>query len=242
MGRCAFMIMGAGLLLVSGFTSTGAQAEMVWSTFSLSYLRGDHYQVGDDSRRVLTVEHASKHTWGDNFFFLDNLSSDDGTVKNYFELAPRLSLTYVTNKQMSVGIIKDLLIASTWESGDGFNNYLYGLGMALAVPGFRYFNINLYQVDNDLWDDDEQITLTWGLPFTLAGANFLFDGFLDYSTASDSNAREMNFTSQVKWDLGPLIGATAPFYVGMEYAYWNNKFGIDGVNERNPCLLVKWHF
>ncbi|TNC84866.1 MAG: ion channel protein Tsx, partial [Alcanivorax sp.] len=101
------MIMGAGLLLVSGFTSTGAQAEMVWSTFSLSYLRGDHYQVGDDSRRVLTVEHASQHTWGDNFFFLDNLSSDDGTVKNYFELAPRLSLTYVTNKQMSVGIIKD---------------------------------------------------------------------------------------------------------------------------------------
>ena len=75
-----------------------------------------------------------------------------------------------------------------------------------------------------------------------ADVNVTLGRFLDYSTASDTNAREMNFTSQIKWDLGPLIGATAPFYVGMEYAYWNNKFGIDGVNERNPCLLVKWHF
>lgn len=242
MVKQSFITGGGAVFLLASLVSSQAHAEMVWSTFSLSYLKGDHYKVGDSHREVLTVEHASSHTWGDNFFFLDHLTYDDGTVTNYFELSPRLSLSYVSGSEMRAGILKDVLIASTWEGGDGFNNYLVGLGVALQLPGFKYFGVNLYQVNNDLWDDDEQVTINWGVPFTIGNFEFLYDGFLDYSTASDTNAKEMNFTSQLKWNAGKLVGATSPFYLGMEYAYWTNKFGIDGVNERNPCLLVKWHF
>lgn len=233
---------GGAVVLATSLSAPSAQAEMYWSTFSLSYLNGDHYKVGDKSRQVLTVEHASGHNWGDNFFFMDHLTSKDDTVSNYFELSPRLSLSYVTSSELSAGILKDVFIATTWEGGDAFNNYLYGLGVALDLPGFKYFGVNFYLANNDLWDDDEQVTFTWGVPFNIGGAEFLYDGFLDYSTSSDTNAKEMNFTSQIKWDAGKLIGTKSPFYIGMEYAYWNNKFGIDGVDERNPCLLVKWHF
>ncbi len=228
------------LCLFFGWVHTAA-AELIWSSFSLSYLKGNDYEVGDSKRDVLTVEHASGSTWGDNFFFLDHLSSDDGTVTNYFELAPRLSLSYVSGTKLSLGPINDVYIATTWEGGE-FNNYLYGVGFNISVPGTKYFNVNFYKANNDLWDDDEQVTITWGIPFTLASAEFLYDGFLDYSSSSDTNATETNFTSQLKWNAGKLVGTKAPFYVGIEYAYWINKFGIDGVDEKNPNLLVKWHF
>lgn len=222
--------------------SSTASAEQLWSNFSLSYLNGSNYEVGDNQREVLTVEHASGHSWGDTFFFMDHLTYSDETVSNYFELSPRLSLSSLFGSAFSAGPLKGILIATTWEGGDSFNNYLYGVGFSFNVPGFKYFDINLYQASNDLWDNDEQLTVTWGLPFDIAGAGFLYDGFLDYSTSSDTNEAETNFTSQLKWNAGKLLGTKAPVYIGIEYAYWTNKFGIDGVDEENLCFLLKAHF
>jgi len=228
-------------VLIGGLVSSlPSQAEQLWSTFSLSYLKGGHYQVGDSHRQVLTVEHASTHSWGDNFFFLDHTASDN-EVKNYFELSPRLSFSKLSGKPLQAGFLQDIFLATTWEGGN-FDNYLVGLGVSLAVPKFQYFKLNVYHANNELWDDDQQLTLTWGLPFSVFGMTCLYDGFIDYSTKSDTNAAEMNFTSQLKWDIGPYFDSKTPFYVGMEYNYWNNKYGIDGVDERNPNVLIKWHF
>lgn len=232
----------AACILSGAILSTPASAEQLWSSFSLTYLNGSEYEVGDDDRQVVTVEHASGHSWGDNFFFLDRLKSSDGYTENYMELSPRLSLGSLSGRDLSFGPVQDLLLAGTWESGEGFDNYLAGIGASLDLPGFRYFNVNLYQVNNENKDDDQQLTLTWGLPFELGSAEFLYDGFLDWSTAESDHASEMNFTSQLKWNAGKLFGAKSPVYVGVEYAHWNNKFGIKGVDERNPSLLLKWHF
>lgn len=230
----------AGAML--SILSMSASAEMLWSSFSLTYLNGSDYEVGDPDRQVVTVEHASGHSWGDNFFFLDRLESDNGDSENYMELSPRLSLSSLTGNDLSFGPVKDVLLAGTWESGEGFDNFLAGVGVSLDVPGFQYFNANLYRANNDKSSNDTQLTLTWGLPFALSDAEFLYDGFIDWTTSESDKASEMNFTSQLKWNAGKLIGTKAPVYVGVEYAYWNNKFSIDGVDERNPALLLKWHF
>lgn len=217
-------------------------AEMQWSDFSLSYLTSDQYEVGDNSRQFLTVEHASGHTWGDTFFFLDRSKYDDGTLENYAEFSPRLSLGYVTGSDLSFGIISDVYVASTWEMGESFDNYLIGLGVSLNIPGFNYFTANVYQANNMLWDNDQMLTITWSKGFKLGSADFLYDGFIDWSTSSDSQASEMNFTSQLKYNVGQLFDFKSPVYVGIEYAYWNNKFGISGVDERSVSFLAKWHF
>lgn len=222
--------------------SSSANAEMQWSDFSLSYLSGSQYEVGDKSRQFLTVEHASGHSWGDNFFFSDRSKSKNGTLENYYELSPRLSLGYVSGNDLSFGIISDVFIASTWEKGAFFDNYLLGLGVSLTVPGFNYFTANVYQANNSAWDNDQMLTLTWGYPFKLGGADFFYDGFLDWSNSSDSQASEMNFTSQLKYNIGGALGSKAPVYLGLEYAFWNNKFGISGVDERSASFLLKWHF
>ncbi len=222
--------------------SCNATAEMQWSDFSLSYLSGSQYEVGDKSRQFLTTEHASGHTWGDNFFFYDRSKSKDGTIEGYAELSPRLSLSYLSGNDLSFGIVSDVFIASTWEKGSTFDNYLLGLGVSLKVPGFNYITANIYQANNSAWDNDQILTVTWGCPFKLAGADFLYDGFVDWSNSTDSQASEMNFTSQLKYNIGDALGTKAPVYLGLEYAFWNNKFGISGVDERSASFLLKWHF
>lgn len=237
----------AALIVAGVMASSTASAEKLWSDFSLSYLEGGDYEVGDNHRQIITVEHASGHTWGDTFFFMDRSRSEDSTLETYFEFGPRLSLGNLTGSDLSFGPIKDVLLAGQWESKSdsfgGFDNYLAGVGVKLDVPGFRYFNANVYHVSNDKGkDSDVQLSLSFAAPFTLGNADFLYDGFIDWSTQESDHAEEMNFTSQLKWNAGKLIGTKAPVYVGMEYAHWNNKFGIQGQDERAPSLLLKWHF
>ncbi len=221
------------------------QAERLFSTTSLSYLNGSHYELGDNQRQVVTLEQASVFDWGDWFLFVDRLKSADGRYETYGEWAPRYKLFEIT-PQAEPGLLKAVYLAGMVESGRAlgkrFNNILYGVGFGLNLPGFIYANVNVYQVDNDRWEDDEQMTLTWAYPFTIAGQSFLYDGFLDWSSASETHAAEMNFTSQLKWQLPLAKGWGERLYLGLEYAHWNNKFGVRGVDERNPSLLIKWHF
>lgn len=223
-----------------------AMAEQKWSDASVTYLNGNKYEVGDDSRQVMTFEHASGHDWGTTFFFMDYLMSDNGTKEHYFELSPRLSLNYLTKgKLVPEGhFIKDVYLSGTMEGGGKATNYLGGVGVSLDVPKFKYFNVDLYQANNGGGkDNDQQATVTWALPFQIGSAEFLYDGFLDASTKADDHAAETNFTSQLKWNMGKqLFHTKKPVYVGFEYAHWKNKFGIDGVTEKNPSFLLKAHF
>lgn len=230
-------------LALSGLCFAGqASAEMNWSTFSLSYLYGTDYEFTPNGKmQVLTVEHASAHSWGDNFFFVDRTMPSEGDASFYGELSPRFSIGKLSGKKLAFGAINDVLVSTTLEMGDGFTNYLYGIGLGLDVPGFQYFNLNFYHVSNEVAADDDQLTVTWGAPFSIGSQDFLIDGFLDWSTASSTNKSEMNFTPQFKWNLGKNFDTSAPLYLGVEYAHWNNKYGTD-VDERVASLLLKWHF
>lgn len=231
------MVFSAALVI-----SHTANAKQIWSNFSLSYLKGSQYKVIEENQQFFTIEHASGHDWGSTFFFTDRNQSESGATGTYGEFAPRVSLGYLTGSDLSFGIVKDVLIASNWERGDGFDNYMIGLGVNLELPGFNYFSANIYQVNNQLWDNDQMITLTFGYPFKLGNAEFLYDGFLDWSKANDTNASELNFTTQLKYNIGGVFKTKAPVYIGLEYAFWNNKFGISDVDERASSLLLKWHF
>lgn len=228
-------------ILSCALVSGGVSAKQEWSDFSISYLKGSDYEVGDPDRQYITFEHVSGHSWGDNFFFVDREISEDGSKSHYLELSPRLSLGKISGKDLSFGPVKDVLLAGTWESGNGFDNFLTGVGVSLDVPGFQYFNANLYHASNENTEDDTMVTLTWGAPFAVGNADFLYDGFIDWSTSASDHNKEINFTSQLKWNAGKHLGSESPIYVGIEYAHWTNKFGLDD-DERSPSLLLKWHF
>lgn len=235
--------------------SLNTTAGVQWSDNSLTALSGGDYKLtpdGEGDAAVLTLEHVSGHSWGDLFFFVDHLRFDNGDTENYWELSPRVSLGKVSKKELSFGPVKDVLIASTWESETGpggfsFDNYLYGVGFDLDVPGFAYTQANFYYRNNDLQEDNWQTTLVWGIPFKLGSLDFVYDGFADYESGTEEEHQTLNFTSQLKLDLGALWEMPKKLYLGVEYVHWTNKFGVeDGdfgldTNERNVNLLLKLH-
>ncbi|AVH49794.1 outer membrane protein OmpK [Acinetobacter sp. SWBY1] len=230
--------------------ATFTQAAPVWQDFSITGLYGENYahpvgMVDDLEQTTITAEYAAGLKYGDFFAFADRTNNDLSGNETYFEVAPRLSLGAVSGQKLAVGPIKDVLIATTWEGGEGFNNYLYGIGFDLELPYFKYAQLNFYKADNDkdISQDDYQMTFAYGLPFKVGAEDFLVDGFLDWSTAEKNNhASELNWTSQYKWNVGKHISPDTKLYVGIEHSVWNNKYAIKGLDEHNVSALVKYHF
>lgn len=232
----------AGLLF-----SAGGQAEVGWSDFSLTYLNGQHYRIGDHQRQVYTFEYAARTSWGDSFLFMDHLRSANGDRENYGEWAPRFSLTKAGAISLHNALLQDVLIAGQVEMSETTTNYLYGVGFAWQVPGFKYVSTNFYRRDNDNVKDNWQTTIVWGLPWQLGDQQFLWDGFVDWTSSTRDKRSSMNWTSQLKWLVSPLLGIDSRLYLGVEYALWRNKFGIPDssllrTHESNMSVLVKWHF
>ena len=219
----------ATLLFLSGLIPL--QAKTVWSDYSLSFLKGGNYEVGDPSREVITFEYANGSTWGDTFMFFDRLMSDNGSVETYGEYSSRVKITKLN------GFVKNVYAAGSVEMGPG-NNYLFGIGTDLKIPYFKFVQLNVFHRSNAFSDDNLQATLVWNIPI----GPLSYSGFMDYATAVDDGAASMNLTSQLGYNLGPALKLDNRLLVGVEYVFWNNKFGIDGIDERNANLLIKYHF
>lgn len=243
------------LALCFSFTSS-LYAKEIWSMNSASLLYGSHFEVPltptstDKNRIVLTLEHASTNSWGDFFGFIDAERSTETQNNNlYGEITPRLSLSnlfgYETSKP---AVIKDTLAALNIESGinpTGYNfvNFLVGPGLALKLPQFNYLNLNFFRRFNQRSVDSWQLTVAFGLPFKVSTQAFLIDSFWDWVTATSQLSSHLHGQFQIKWDIGQTMFKQADtFYVGTEYKYWKNKFGIQGVTESMWQLLAQVRF
>jgi len=236
-----------GLLGCMSLASQSLQAEVLWQDFSVSYLNGSNYRIDDSNLQILTFEHVAGTSWGDSFLFIDHLRGDNGSRNNYAEWSPRISFSKLSGNSVQLGLIKDLLFTSTVEMSSLQTNFLYGIAADLAVPGFNYLNLNFYRRNNDKVADNWQLTTTWAVPLTLGKQQFLLDGFIDWSSASADQSASLNATSQFKWALHPLLGLKNKLYLGVEYVYWRNKYGIADSqqfrsHESNLNLLIKGHF
>ncbi|WP_157964608.1 hypothetical protein [Algibacillus agarilyticus] len=224
-----------------------ASSQMLWSDASLSVLYGENYLLGHKYRNVITLEHAGGHNWGDHFFFIDRFDRAIETPAIYTEVMPRLSGNYLFDDAFSVGVIKDVLVAGRIEYAEvtSETNYLLGLGADLQIPGFTYFKVNALMRKNEFYADNELLMMVWALPFELFGQKFVYDGFYDWNSGTEGFASSFNLNSQLKWQVNPA--SDNPIYIGIEYSYWNNKFGVQSstefnTNERNVNALLKFHF
>ncbi|WP_060484963.1 outer membrane protein OmpK [Pseudomonas sp. NBRC 111123] len=241
---------------------------LLWHNESLTYLWGKNYKVDPPIQQTFTFESASNWTWGDIWFFVDQInyngkdSANNGKSSYYGEFSPRLSLGKITGSDLSFGPIKDVLIASTYEFGEGdVEAYLLGPAVDLAIPGFDYFQLNVYyrkpdgnRVPSGAW----QVTPAWAITIPVGNSDILFDGFMDWvvnnkdASASHRNQSDyhanLHFNPQLKYDLGKAMGYEAKhLYVGLEYDYWSDKYGIRDskgftTDQNTASALVKYHF
>ncbi|MDQ8195835.1 outer membrane protein OmpK [Coraliomargarita sp. SDUM461004] len=228
---------------------------ILWQDFSLSYLNGDNYRVDPDRQQTVSFEHVSEWRIGDSFLFidyLDYLDTDEEESAFYGEFSPRLSLGKVTDYDWSLGPIDDLLLASTYEFGEGdVESLLYGIGIDLSFPGFDYFHLNLYYRDpQNNGSRGWQLTPCFGYTFPVGKSEILIDGYIDYVFASENSNYHTNLhiNPQIKYNLGKLLwDESHRLYVGVEYDYWTNKYGIKDSNafrtdQNTYSLLLKYHF
>lgn len=243
-----------GAVALATVAAMPAQAEMFWSDNSITLLHSDDYLnpfSGEDQEfTTMTIEHVSGHSWGDVFFFMDrhNGKGPDGDFnETYSEVSPRISLGSLTGEKLEFGPVTGLSIATTYESNSqdfgSQDNYLYGVGLDWKLPGFAFFQTNIYYANNENTENDMQLTVVYGVPFAAGGVDFMFDGYLDWSSAEKDHASDFHFNPQLRANVGKFFGIDkSKLEAGIEYSYWSNKFGVKtDDNESAVSALIKYH-
>ena len=229
-------------LLVLG---AGSVQAAIWSTTSASFLYGQGYKLASsEDATIITLEHASGWKYGDNFFFFDIFQPFDRASTIYGEWHPRLSFGKMTGKNTSFAFVKDILIATELNVGQDWRGYLYGVGFDLDIPYFDFFAINFFIRDdmNVYGENTFQISPSWSVPFNLGPARFDFCGFLDYAGREGDLRTNLLMAPQLLLDVSNFSGKPGNLYLGVEYQYWNNKYGVEGVDESVAQLMCKWIF
>ena len=256
-----------GLSLAATLASGQALAAdlLQWQDNSLTYLNGIDFKVDPPKQQTVTFEHASGWSFGDLFIFVDGIKYNTEATNGagdghtfYGEISPRLSLGKISGADLSFGPIKDVLLAATYEFGeDDVDSYLLGPAVDLNIPGFDYFQLNTYLRTTDGRRDGDnvwQITPVWSYTIPVGDSDLVIDGFMDWVVDNDDSYHaNLHFNPQIKYDLAKAMGWGKRFYVGVEYDYWSNKYGIDddsfladeilgGTDQSAISLLAKAHF
>lgn len=238
---------------------------------SVSVLRGDNFR--DDlgyrsSKTTLTIENFSMWDYGTVFFYYDiteptgNDQGPDYYSNQFFGgIAPTVSLSKLTGKDWSWGILKDVQLRAELENGSGngyaaFRNYFYGLQYDLAVPGFDFISFNTVIRDNpEVAGVGFQIGGFWQMSWEYGPwRKFKFTGFFATSPWDGNNNNKdfapldpkgRFFTAQPQflWDVGlPLTGKANQIEVGVEYAYFLKRFQFEDKDEKCLQGMVKVSF
>lgn len=251
-----------GVLLLALFLAAlnVAGADFVqWSNTEIQYLHGGNYQEpgkpNDVGQSIITINHSHGWAYGRNFFFMDVLFTDAGQAPQtnlYGEFYSTFSLAKILGRDLSFGIVKDFgatLGVNLGENMDspqsGFRAWLYGVTVDFDLPGFDYFNVDfLRQRVTETADigTSWQITPVWKLPFEIAGTKWSFEGFADFIAENHYAARQTLAQPQLRLDVGDLFGNSGHLYLGIEYQYWHNKYGIKGLHDNVPQALLLWRF
>ncbi len=228
---------------------------VLWQDNSLTFLTGKNYEVDPSTQHTLTFEHASGWSFGDLFIFVDGTHFDGdengfGNKQSYYgEFAPRFSAGKILNKDLSYGIIKDVNLATCWEFGkDIDDDYLVGPGFDLDLPGFDFFQLNVYRRFDDGKSDMEtyQLTTAWKYTHPVGKSTFVCDGFMDWVFGDGTD--HLHFCPQLKFDVGVFAGIKPmKLFTGIEYDYWKNKYGIKDTSnfdtdQNTFSWIVKYHF
>lgn len=233
-----------------------------WSDNSLTSLHGTGFKLDPDEQTTVTYEHVHGSKIGDLFIFVDIINfhgTAPGVDSNtwYGEISPRLSLGKTLGKDLSFPLVKDVLVAATYERGsepDEVEAALLGVGFDLDVgeSGFSYAQVNIYG-RNELDDratrggvHDAQVTLVTARPFSIGKAKFLADGYIDWVVGLGSEEWNLHVNPQVSVDVGNLWGSPNKFFVGTELDFWWNKYGVPNTkgfdtNQSAVSLMFKYH-
>lgn len=253
-------------------TGSVAEEASGYSSWDVQFLYGSQFQEpfnpNDVSKAIVTIENSSAWSWGSSYFFVDtaysikNDQNSDGKERHawdgYAEWYPSASIGKLSGTNLSAWIINDVSLTAGLNYGRKTTGaepliYLPGLTFDLSLPGFAFFSLGTYAYidrgtvnngdNNGCHSTGLQITPSWLLPFSIGTVDFQFAGFLDYITKHGDCKAQVVSQPQLTVDMGKLLGMNpGKLYAGTEFQYWNNKFGIEGLDEHFPQALLIYRF
>lgn len=226
-----------------------------FSETNIQFMKGNSFKYSPTSelkQNVTTFEHVSSWRYGDNYFFFDVTDINKSGTTYYGEWHPRFSLSKITGKEISYGPVRDYLLALQVNTGTGASRtYLYGAGLDWNIPGFYFVTSNLYvRNEIDKKGTGVQLTMAWAYPIEVMNSKFKLEGFFDWNmkeynktgTPSELVKRNILIEPQLLYDLGHSVGlGDSRLYLGVEYTYWKNKYGINDLTEKNLKYMVKFY-
>ena len=245
----------ATLLLL--FSSQVCLAAPLWSDFSGAYVAGRGFTLDPDQQRTVSLEYASGYTWGDTFTYLDTtfFRGDERAYSLFGETAARWSLME-SDEDRPQKVVTDVLVSASLEFGSGtVETFTLGPSVDLNVTGFDYLHLGLMRRESlnrsgfnnsDGW----QFVPTWSLTIPTGRSEWVIDGFAKWIFATDHSDYHPNFqfNPQIKYNIGKhLSGADRRVYLGVEYYYWSNKYGVKSSpavdsDQHAVSFLAKYHF
>ncbi|MDH5358219.1 MAG: DUF5020 family protein [Gammaproteobacteria bacterium] len=220
-----------------------------WTSTNIQALSGGTHELGSSKRNLITIEHAHGWRYGDNFMFIDVIDRSDIGTEFYGEFYPRLSWSKMTGLQPSVSAFKDFSLVAGINTGnlpksDPHKAYLFGGGISFNVPAMDYLQLDVQAFKSEnVSTTGIQITPVWSVPFQIGSLHFKFRGFADWQSKKATGGEHTLLTQpQLLLDVGQLANHPNQFYAGIEYSYWRNKFGIDGVTEKIAQAMLMFTF
>ena len=71
----------------------------------------------------------------------------------------------------------------------------------------------------------------------------IFHGFVDYASGGATGGKSYILTQpQLLVDLKKTFGIKQNVFMGIEYTYWRNKFGINNVDEESIQAMISLEF
>jgi len=216
----------------------------------------------EDDTFILTFQHASGWTYGDNFLFIDSLHSSDNDAFNnndiYAEFYHSLSLGKVFDLELRFGPVKDVgfITGINYAKDAKILKYLPGVRLDLDLPGFAFAHLDMMAYIDDsrgvsgggapATDDSWLVDFNWALPFSIGRTHWALQGHMEYLAERTNELGEPVSSwflaqPQIRLDLGEWITGTADqLFVGIEYQYWVNKLGDAETDERAVQALLVW--
>jgi nucleoside-specific outer membrane channel protein Tsx len=164
-----------------------------------------------------------------------------------------------------------LVLGFDWNTKNdvGYNSrkrmLVAGPSLMWDVPGFLSTGILLLRESNApsgafppisevrgryTYDYHPMFSASWGIPVPDAWMpGWSFEGYLNFIAAKgrdevgNPTGAETNLDMQLMYDIGSRFGQPKNrFRAGLEYQFWNNKFGNRGQRASTPMVRAEYHF
>ncbi|WP_426207472.1 outer envelope protein [Massilia sp. TWP1-3-3] len=205
-----------------------------------------------------------------------SLTQRDGAQEAYVVYRHTLDIGKLRGSEIKFGALRGLgaTIGFDWNSKNdvGYNSrkcmLVAGPTLMWDVKGFFNTSLLLLRESNApsgafapistvtgryTYNTHPMLTASWGLPI---GERLAFEGYANYIAAKgrdevgNDTGAETNIDMQIMYDVGLDLGqGKNKFRIGLQYQYWNNKFGNtsattggQGYRASTPMLRAEYHF